>query len=257
MEVEQEEWSARDHAARLAAHLFLVPENVARLTHYWVSQYSAPGTEQEHFLALVAGLLQRPPALYVVASQGVSANALNMLHSHGLVQFAGTETHRLPLEVLARAHMQPAVASLAVLEEPRHACFATCNADGLDGELELTSFAHDDVLAHFFEPALLVLALYLHHLTGLRHATCSEVASDWAPRHLYSLGAINEQARADIACCAGEKLARTRRDLAALHAALDTPEFEAALQALQDLWAEKAAYCWQEIAARDNKLADL
>jgi hypothetical protein len=246
------------HTARLASQLFLWPENVLHICSYWLSQYATytlHNNEKECFNEMITGLLQKQPRLYLCQYQGVTQQLYNVLRCQGIIQFAGTETHRLPLEHLARGQMPAFFESLAQLVRPEAECFLTRNTDGLDGELELNSFLHNGVLETIVEPSFLVLTCYLIHLHALHDTTCSETTSDWLPRHTYSLRAINEEARAlippghDV-----EKWSRTRRDLERLHALLNTTEFEKASVGIRGMWEEKASYCYGEIMSRCTKL---
>jgi len=242
---------------RLASQLFLWPENVLHICTYWVSQYSnyrLVGNEKECFNELIAGLLQRPPRLYLCQYQGVTQQLYNVLRCQGIIQFAGAETHRIPLEYLARGQMPAFFTGLSVIERPENDCFLIRNTDGLDGELELNSFVHNEVLERMWEPSFLVIVCFRIHLLALRNATCSETVTDWLQRHIYSLRAINEESRALIKCSDMEKLARTRRDLEILHTILNTTDFERAAASVEQLYMEKATYCYGEIMSRCCKL---
>jgi hypothetical protein len=246
-----------NHAARLASQLFLLPENVLYLCTYWLSQYSnytLVKNEKECFNEMVSGLLRRPPRLYLCANQGPTQHLYNTLRCQGIIQFAGTERHRMPLEYLARGYMTFLIDSLSQVMRPEAGCFLTRNTDGLDGELELSSFVHDSVMEAVAEPSFLVITAYFLHLHALYHTTCSEVAGDWVPRHVYSLRAINEEGRASIRCGDVEKLGRTRADLERLHDILNTTDFDNASREVTVLWEEKATYCYSQIMVRCDKL---
>lgn len=245
------EADAVEQTARLAMHLYLEPFSVLCTCAYWLSQYSdyEVAHERECFHSLVSGLLRHRPRLHLCGSLGIGPPAFNILPFQGELQFAGGDGHRVPLEYVARCRGTRVIESLAALVRPRAECFLVRCADGLDGELELGGFAHDAVLARFYEPSFLVITLYALHLLALAHATGSESEADWLVRHLFSLRAIAPEAR--LSCLDrsepeewAEKEARTREDLARLRAALDTNEVERAKRAVLELWCEKASDCY-------------
>jgi hypothetical protein len=244
--------SGEQHTKRLAAQILLDGANVMHCAQYWAGQYCGglQLDEREHFNALVRGLLREAPRLELVCNQGTSRHTAPLLRQHGVLRLVGDASHALPLEQLARGQMCDALHSLGRLMRPleKGGGFLSCSADGLDGELRYSACAHDDWAQRLYEPWFLVLALYCVHVPALYHCTTAQSDQDWLPRHLYSLRAIDGDA--EIGACGAdeEKRARCRRELAALHADLETTDFEQTMAALQARWREKAEWCWQRAA---------
>lgn len=246
-----------EHAARLASELYLVPENVMHLVSYWVAQYTnyeKSHDEREYFNDLVDGLLRCEPRLYFAQSPTTNQDAHNMLSTPGVIQIAGRETHRLPLEQLARGFMERFFESLVFVQDPVNECFRSYNDDNLGGELEYADFVYDPILVHMIEPSFLVIAAYAIHLPSLYHTTGRENDSDWLARHLYSLNAINTDVRESLSYSDRDKLARTRHDMEQLYTVLSGTDFDKMMSALMSLLEQKATYCYNDIVPRVNKL---
>ncbi len=247
-----------EHASRLASELFLVPENVTRVVSYWVSQYTnyeRSADEADHFSDLVEGLLTAPPRLYLVQSPPSAAtlNPANCLKGQWVVQFAGRQMHRLPLEVLARFGMARFFDSLCVLLPEAQDCFRAVSDDNLGGELELGDFVYDAVLQHMAEPSFMVGVAYAVHLAALVNTTGCQSTSDWVPRHLQSLQAISAERRALLCDADAQRLERTRSDLERLYDILNDTELESMMDSVTQFLSGKGQACYDDIVPRFNR----
>ena len=91
-----------------------------------------------------------------------------------MLQFAGTPMHRLPVEYYARECCADLLKALARLARVDARAFTAPSCDDLSAELSLHGCVFDQVLQHFFEPALLVHTLS-HAAHGGRLLFCAPV----------------------------------------------------------------------------------
>ena len=241
---------------RLGSLLFLVPENVLALCHYWLTQYAnylLVEREEEIFIDFIRGLLQNKPRLHITT----------MITFSGTLHFVGTLSHAIPLEFFSRTYQITLIESLAHLVDPGNKCFSYRSPGGLCGEIELDHFIYNPVLDHLYEPSFTIMIAYLVHILAILSITSESefpIESEWITRHLYSLRAIHPSALDSLACLdpSGpnykKRIKGLRGEMGELYALLNTTDLQQASLDLSELCSRKASYCLEEIENRQQSL---
>lgn len=240
----------------LAASFYLEPHYVLLHVNYWLTHYTdyfLP--EKDWFNDMIKNLLNESPKLKATSGEIVSSANKRHMRLQIMVRFIGTERFYIPLEYYTSNQYFALPCRLGLLFETGRRCFSSRTADSLDGNITLSAFNYDMIMAYFYEPSFMIISAYLFHLIALLKTTEGQVQSDYLPRHIYSLEAIKyDNIDWDKVCVHNENnnyaLERLQQDLQRLYQILYVTNLEQAASNLQKLWEEKASGMKQMIHER-------
>lgn len=242
----------------LGARLFLWPESVFHIVHYWMANYNDYNLvehEEDIFNAMIRGLLINPVRLEISANEGMTHKLSTSIKFNATLQFIGTPYHRIPLEYFASNREITLFETIHAITNPERKFFRQRVAGGLDGELQLSSFQYNSILTHFYDPSLYIMTAYLIHMIVLVNETNALVKEDWLPRHWYSLKAINEESLKDIICFTDEvKLASLKNELRVLYRILNIDDIHKAIHDCVELYHKKASDSYQSMFEKRDTL---
>lgn len=243
---------------KLAKLCYMEPITVQVTVNYWMTHYTDYFIqEKDWFNQMIANLLYEVPVLRKTAIPMTIVPNKRLVRSNTMVCFAGTDKMYIPLqEYLDHCRLDLALNInaaylklpflLSVLSETERRSFRMRNTDTLEGDICLSAFNYDNIMGYFYEPSFLIITAYVFHLIALTKTTEGCATSDFLPRHVHSLSAIQfdniEWHRVSVNNNSNDSasLERLQYDLQRLYDILYTTDLNKALCDIDQLWHEKA-----------------
>lgn len=231
----------------LATSCYLNPKTVLITVNYWLTHYTDYFTqEKDWFNQMITSLLQEGPLVRATAGEMTASANKRHMRLQLMIRFAGTDKFYIPLEYYTNEQQFSLPYRFCCLFDTERRCFRTRTTDSLEGNITLSSFNYDAIMTYFYEPSFLIMTAYLLHLMSLVHNTEGQAQSDYLPRYMHSLEAINpnhidwEKVRFtdSTICPAIEKLPN---EIRRLYDALYVTNLDQALINIKHLWEEKAS----------------
>lgn len=256
--------------AFMAINLYLHPPTVYATALYWAAGYTncAINTSNEvaWFVDHIERLLSHPARLAITSARAVCHNQSQQMKHNLLLQFAGSELHKVPNEYFIFLRNRTLIECLvALLRQPAdQRPFALEEHQGLRGELEVDDFVYNNVLNFFYEPSFHVLTAYQIYLSQLFFQSGGrDMVDDFAP----VLEQIVEPLRRVVTATAvprclcpensnfDEKLVVLKEDLRTLLLVLThSLDRDEIMRGVNGLLEEKASYCCEQQQARYLRL---
>lgn len=255
--------------AFLAINLYLHPPTVYATALYWEAGYANCAIKTTNgvdwFVDHIERLLSHPARLAITSARAVSHNQSQQMKHNLLLQFAGSDLHKVANEYFIvlqnRSLLEALVALLRQPSEKRP--FALEEHQGLRGELELDDFLYNNVLNYFYEPSFHVIAAYQIYLSQLFYQSDGrDMVDDFAPvlEQIVEPLRMVEAPHAPRCLCPensnfAEKETTLHEDLRSLLLVLThSLDRDSIMRGVNGLLEEKASYCCEQQAVRYLRL---